>query len=183
MSVRDSHGKELKCVLLQIKERDRSTGVPRILVVRRDDEKIDLTETNDPAFLTVWVHLDQKLGEVELAKMVADFQALKEQAAANDIERKSIKNAIASVERDLTKLQDECDLKTEELRKLQRERDPERQKQTISAAVLVATETSDKLLKDLTANLADRDREIVELRASKRKLKEANERLKNGGAV
>lgn len=87
---------------------------------------------------------------------------------------------IAQIQRELNVLSAENDAKTEELRKLQRERDPERIARAVDDAVKARTSALEAELVKYKDLLAGAHGEIRELKESKRRLKEANECLKQG---
>jgi len=70
-------------------------------------------------------------------------------------------------------------LATETIRSLKKEQDPERVVRLVSAQVLEKTANLQLAVDDLKTKLAEREAEIAELKVSKRRLKEANQRLKD----
>lgn len=175
-AVLDPEGVKLKRVLLQILESDHNG--PRVLCVRHDDETMSLVDPAHRRFLLVWVPENIQLGEISFAEIYDKYLALKVLEVEREAERTDLNRQIASVERDIAAQEAELKTKTEELRKLQRERDPARLEAMVAAAVTAAEDKAHSTIGGLRSQLAEVRRENEELRASKRKLKEANDRLK-----
>lgn len=179
--VYDPTGIELVRGVLEITAKDEQ-GRPTDCRVRYDDETIDLTSKPGPnmerrEFLIVWTANRDRLGsgpipeEAELADMLRESVALLKQARA---ENKTSRDLIARIE---VEVRD----KTEALRRLQDERDPAIVERKVADAVARATDGLEEDVKNYRGRLAAAEREIEELRASKRKLREALERAKDGG--
>jgi hypothetical protein len=175
-AVVDPDGIKLKRMLLQVIDRDERG--PRTLCTRHDHETIDLTDVDHRSFIIVWVPETITLGDVSLAQIYNEFQNLKVINAQRELERVELSREIRDVERDIERAQAENKTKTEALRDLQRERDPERLEATLRARVEGRTASYQETLRQAMQKLDEQKREIEELRASKRKLKEANDRLK-----
>lgn len=153
---------------------------PRTLVVRRDHERIDLTNEQQRTFLMVWISEDQVLGELRLTDILAEHDAVKEANgklvnAKIEWERTEIK-----LRADLAEFAQDLDTKTEELRALQRERDPGRVERAVKEQVDIKTKELEGKLTAANALLAEQESEIAELRATKKKLRERIDRLEQG---
>lgn len=178
--IRDPKGNALKLVLLQVLDRDEQG--PLTLRCRRDHESIDLAgqDSRDLKFWVAWVCEDDVLGELQITDVYREMEAAKQDLDKATSEIIEAKQQLNTFSRELAKLQLADVAKTEELRKLQRERDPARFDASVAAAVELQTAKLESNIHSLRKMLADSQREVEELRVSKRKLKEANDRLKEG---
>jgi hypothetical protein len=174
--VYDHKGVELLPTILQIKERNEQ-GAPVLLRVRFDDEKVGFVDPNERTFLIVWapVGAQHEFPASDLARQFHEAKLLSEQLHTEVVETRRM---IDQVQREHKALTEENEKKTAALRELQRERDPERLAGLIDSAVRIAGDKAAKEITELRATLATKDSEITELRASKRKLREALDRLK-----
>lgn len=175
-TIRDPKGNELKTVLLQVLEKDEQG--PVMLRVRRDHEKIDLTDETHREFWMAWVPVDKVLGEMRLDDILSEYTTLKELSEQRNAAKAQLDRDIATIQHEHEKLEAEAKTKTEELRRLQRERDPERVAFLVAEAVKERTTTLEDQIRRQAGDIVERDRWIAELRESKRRLKEANDRLK-----
>lgn len=176
-TIRDPKGNELKIVLLQVLEKDEQG--PLALRVRRDHEKIDLTDEGHREFLMVWTPVNAVLGEMRIGDIVSEYETLKELNEQRQAMKAQLDRDIAAIQHEHEKLEAEMKTKTEELRKLQRERDPERVAFLVAEAVKERTATLENQIRRQAADIVERDRWVAELRESKKRLKEANDRLKD----
>lgn len=176
--VRDPEGNALKRVLLQVLDSDAQG--PISLAVRRDHERIDLADERQRKFLIVWVSEDQVLGELQLTDLIDEFDKLKRVNEERLETKAQLDRDIENIRREQDTLERKNKELTESLRVLQKERDPERFGLAVADAVKVRTATLEDQINRQAAEKVALQREIEELRASKRKLKEANERLKEG---
>lgn len=176
--VRDPNGVELERAVLQIVDRDASGRVKTCLALY-DDETIDLKTAARPGaapeFLIVWRAGGDKLGNVipEEAELA---DALREALGNLKHAKAEIKSSRDLLERVEAEVRD----KTAALRALQDERDPRAVEDRVAAAVNAATTRLERELADARATIASMRSEADELRASKRKLREALERAKDG---
>lgn len=179
-ALRDHKGNELKLVLLQILE--RSDQGPTLCRVRYDHETINLEDPTQREFLMVWTPIDSVLGELR----TSDSDTLNELVTAKD-QLISARELVRDTKRDIdavTKanadLTAEIDQKTAALRELQKERDPAR----FERAVEERTKHIEQLLtlerSTSVSEIATLKSRITELEGSKRKLREALERAKEG---
>lgn len=178
MSVKDPSGNPLKLVLLQIIDSDEQG--PITLRARLDDEQISLANERQRKFLMVWTAVDNDCGLVDLANVYQEFEILKAQNEVRKETKAQLDRDIANIQRDVERLERENKDKTEELRQLHKERDPERIAVLVAHSVKERTATLEDQIRAQATEKANLQREIDELRASKRRLKEANERLKDG---
>lgn len=177
-TIKDPDGKPLKRVLLQVMDTD--VQGPRTLVVRRDHEKIDLGDERQRTFLMVWISEDQVLGELRLTDILAEHDEVKEAngklvAAKVEWERTEIK-----LRAELAEFAHDLDTKIEELRALQRERDPERVERMVAERTAAKTKELEGKLATAQALATSQESEINELRAAKKKLRERIDRLEQG---
>jgi chromosome segregation ATPase len=173
----DPNGVELVRSVLQVAERDDQNRVTHCRV-RYDDETIDLKEARaggrTPEFLIIWrAAKDDGLSsilpeEAELADLLRTAQS----------EIRTTRDLLGTAQRSLEAAQREIDAKTTDLRRLRDERDPEFIARKVAEAVASATEALEEDVKNYRARLAAAESESAELRASKRKLREALERAK-----
>lgn len=170
--MKDPKGNELKVVLLQVMDKDEQG--PLTLRVRYDHERIDLTNERDRTFLVMWTPVDSVLGEMRINDVYDELQEVKAQQIAMKSGLVDQDRAIEATRRDLAAMEAENKTKTEALRVLQKERDPDRLEAMVAARTVIL---NDKLTTAHAEN-ADLKRWIEELRAAKKRLKEANERLK-----
>ena len=175
--VHDAEGNELKLAIFQVTDRDEQG--PTRLRVLRDHEVVDLSKEENPTFMHAWVHVNGVLGEMRMSDLLHDFEELKVTAKDLAAQRVEQDRAIKGLQREVDAVQEENRVKTEELRRLQRERDPERVEKLVQERIMAATEDLRKELVTRNLEIGERNREIRELKESKRRLKEANERLKN----
>jgi len=176
--VKDPQGIPLKRVLLQVIDSDAEGAI--MLRARRDTERIDISDERKNKFLLVWCPEDTVLGEVDLAEMYDEFQTLKARMDAHLSQKEQLERDIDNVRRDFDTLTRENKEKTEALRVLQKERDPERFTIAVAQAIKERTASLEDQIRQQAADKVAMQREIDELKASKRRLKEANERLKDG---
>lgn len=167
-TIKDPKGNDLVPILLQVMEAD-ARG-PVVLRQRFDDETVSMVDVppesgaDQVQMYMVWA---PKLGGLGMFKLSRDQQRIE------------LDQLIARVQREASTIQDNR-VKTDALRELQRERDPDRVAAAVANAVEVRTATLQAEITQLKASVVERDREIAELKASKKRLKEANERLKDG---
>jgi chromosome segregation ATPase len=125
-------------------------------------------------------------------KSLADFDFIadlvlaptrKEEALMLELE--SAKDALVSVRHQLASVRHEIDavtednrVKTADLRRLHDERDPVKIQLVVVAAIERARADADREITELRATVATQKSELEELRASKRKLRDALERIK-----
>lgn len=125
------------------------------------------------------IHLAGNLDELKRAReMVRENRALldkAEEALRGAMAREQ--TLVSRITRIEDALGDREDLAAK-LKALQRDHDPERIKRQISEAVATATAELERQLSTVKLALTNANREIEELKASKRKLREALERLK-----
>lgn len=107
---------------------------------------------------------------VKMATMFGSLEALHRDCPAPDALKAERARQRAAI--------DELDHKTNALRELQRERDPSRIEALVAERVKSATATLDSALSQARRQCESAQREIEELRASKKKLREALERAK-----
>lgn len=177
MSVlRDPAGNELHLVMLQVWTSDERG--PILLKNRLDDENISLVDKAKNKFLMVWTAKEDAVGITELDPLITAAREAKEQAEAARAEIAQIQRDIAAVTAENKRLTAENEQKTQSLRELQKERDPGRIDRMIVEAVDKQTKLLQLEVASLKSTLADRDSDIAELKAAKKKLKEANDRLK-----
>lgn len=174
--IKDPSGHPMKQVVLQVTDTDL-VG-PRSFRALRDDETVNLAETKNREFIIVWVREDGRL--ISENKLIDDYHELLVLATRRQEEKAQLDRDIDNVKIGLGKLESENKIKTEELRVLRRERDPERIGYQIAEAVKNQTASLEQNIATLRADKANMQLEINELKYSKRKLKEANERLKEG---
>ena len=130
-TARTADGEELKLVLLRSVESDEQG--PRILEMMRDHEKYDVNE-NFRVF-TAWVKVNNMLGEMHINDLFSDFDKIKAQAKELHEMRIEQDRAIKTAQKQLADQEEEIKLKTEALRELQKERDPERFQKAVNQAV------------------------------------------------
>jgi chromosome segregation ATPase len=172
--VKDNKGNVLKPTLLRAVSADEKG--PINLRVIRDDEVVQLGSIpeHERRFIVVWVPEGSTLGKDRLSALLEEFENLKERFAERELHANEMKALTRSLEHDIAAVQDENKTKTEALRQLQKERDPDK------LEILVRERTA-KLEDDLIktrAEIATLKGENADLRASKKRLKEANERLR-----
>lgn len=181
MTVRDLKGNVLKLILLQVMDR-HADGMPLVLHVRREDERIDLTATTPnvptPQFLMVWVPADSGLSETSVSALVAELDAVKELQASAEQLRAQLTIDLNTVTREVQALIEENYTKTEALRVLQKERDPEHVARLVKEQTDKATEKLTTELVAARAQLSGLTSELTEAKVAKKRLREALERLK-----
>jgi hypothetical protein len=120
-----------------------------------------------------WVAAWLPLTDEQYAKLSKDTAWTNAQllVEASYQEAAALRHRVASLEADDA-------AKTEDLRRLQRERDPARNTATIAQAVKELTSALEDQVRQQAQEKVALQREIDELKASKKRLKEANERLK-----
>ena len=150
-TLRDPQGRELKLVLFQVVDRDANG--PRTLRVRHDHEKIDIANATEAerTFLLVWVPVNEVLGEMQMSDIFRDYEEVKEKAAALHAQVVQTNRDIDNVRREHASLSEELKTKTEALRALQKERDPERVNTLIASAVKVQTAALEDQVRDAAA--------------------------------
>lgn len=176
-TVVDPKGNRLVPVILQVIERD-ADNQPKTLRFSRDDEKIDLLDHENPQFLIVWSPSDLAHREASLSSLLVQFYDVKAQAKQLHEQVADVNRQIDWVRGEHAKMTAELETKTAELRKLQRERDPERVDREVAARVDAATAELRVALGQAKVNHEALKREIDELKAAKKKLREALERAK-----
>lgn len=181
--LRDHKGNELKLVLLQVMERGEQG--PTLCRVRYDHEVIDVGNASEiqREFLMVYTLVDSVLGELRMGDLKGTPEELLEYRdlllkAREEI--KATKNVLATAERHALEQDAELREKTNALRDLQRERDPNRLEATVAARVESATEQWRGQETAYRAEIATLKSRVAELEASKRKLREALDRAKEG---
>jgi len=90
----------------------------------------------------------------------------------------TLERALLQAKDRISELEHDVSTRNSELRRLHAERDPAALDRLVRIAVEKAGESSARELADLRSNIATQQSEIAELRASKRKLREALERTK-----
>ncbi len=178
--IRDPKGNELKLVLLQIME--RCDQGPTVCRVRYDHEKIGLANPEQREFLMVWTPVDSVLGEMRAEDNDTINSLMATQDALGDAHKEiaDTQKLCKQVQAANAALQVEIDQKTTALRDLQRERDPAR----LEALVQERTKELDTKFaaaqRSSGAEIAQLKSRVTELEASKRKLREALDRIKDG---
>jgi hypothetical protein len=173
--VYDPKGNELRLVLLQVVERDERG--PKVLQVRHDDETVDLANAtvDQRQFYMVWSPVEIGQGSFWVKDFVADFYVMKEAHENRDKEKREIEHNIESLRHDIEAVEAENKAKTEELRRLQKERDP------AVLERLVAERTAAETTKTHAAEAALRvlREELSQARIKNKRLKDENEALRN----
>lgn len=179
-TIRDPDGVELKKVLLHVVEEDGQG--PLMLRVRRDHEKIELSDDPDRVdkFLIAWSPVNSVFGELRLSDIFTDLEEVKAKQELLSAERVQQAARLRAAEQSLQSMEEENRVKTEALRVLQKERDPERIVALVRERVEQATEALAAELRQAKVDAEALQREVAELRTAKKRLKEANERLKGG---
>ncbi len=181
MRVEDPAGNRLTSVVLQVIERDPD-GQARTLRYLHDDETVDLAAANAAGgpiqFLIVWMAARDVQTEVGLPSLMEQIYSAKAKANERDEAIKALTNDVAWVRGEQAKLTVEIEAKTAALRQLQRERDPERIEREVSDRVSKATADLDTRLLVVKQENAQLRRDADELRASKKRLREALDRAK-----
>lgn len=172
-TMRDPEGRELRLVYFEYVGMDDVGSFT--LRIRSEEDTMtmpDKAEALRSKFLQAWVPLTEE----QQRDLKKDPKASLSQALVNApyLEASSLRKTIVALEEDLV-------VKTEELRKLQRERDPERFAFSVAEAVKTRTSSLEAQVQRTSAEKHLLQQEIEELRASKKRLKEANERLKGRG--
>jgi chromosome segregation ATPase len=175
-AVKDPAGNPLKRVLLQVIDSDEKG--PITLRARLDHEKIDITDERQRKFYMVWVTEDQELGVVWLNDLVKEFYKLKEIFKQREDQASQLTHQIDFVKHEFDSLRADNDRKTEALRVLQRERDPTRFDASIAERIAERTKALEDKLSQANMSLAKQRSEIEELKASKKRLREALDRAK-----
>jgi len=173
---RDPEGKPLTSIVLRVRNSDHRG--PTTLEVLHDTDVV-APQAGDQ-FMIVWAADAPNLGTSRFSTMFEELTKLKAIQTEMRVEIEAQHGAVASIQRAAGQLEEENAQKTEALRALQKERDPERQATTVRDAVEAATADLQAELKTTRAAHAELERLIAELRASKKKLKEAYDRLKAG---
>src|ERR1700744_2698601 len=170
--VLDPKGNELKPLMLQVVTSDERG--PITLRLRHDDETIDLASATveQRQFYVVYAPTDAKLAVTDWSKLLREVDELKEVHEAGIRERRAMYETGLSLQREVDAIVAENAKKTEALREMQRERDPERINALIKQAVNNATRTHEAELKVERAKTMALNIELATLRASKKKLKE-----------
>lgn len=181
MKVTDPNGHELLPVLLQVLESNERG--PRVLVLRHDDETIPLGEMPEEQrkFFTVYAPKDSTLPLTEWTSILRELESLKGETEADRRKLDDLKTRHETRMREHRAVVADNEQKTEALRELQRERDPERVAAQIRAAVTEATIKVEGELAVARGEVARLTSELNEAKASKKKLRESLERLKKGG--
>lgn len=172
--MKDPNGNALRQVLLQIIDKDECG--PIMLRVRRDHERIDLSE-GTPTFMIVWAPEDQILGELRLSDVLAELEEVKRQQAESKEMRVLQSRDLARFERDLAAKEKENEQKTAALRELQKERDPERFDRAVKERTAELQRALEAANNAGIRRAADLERRIAELETSKKKLRERISRL------
>jgi prefoldin subunit 5 len=173
-TVTDPNGVELKVTLLHVLESDHHG--PTLCRVRYDDESIQLADQPEAnQFLLVWAAPKSMLTADAIMK---DIFEVKERLVEIEEARKQVATHAQLVVAEATRLDAELQEKTAALRDLQRERDPARIEALVAQRVLERTQALEQSVATLKADAEAQRREIGDLRASKKKLREALERLK-----
>jgi len=179
--LRDGQGNELIPTLLHVADRDER-GRPTVCRVRYDDERIGL-DANDHArntFLLVWSPVDSQLGELDIKDLAREYETLKERADKMHELAVIVRQDIETVKAENARLVAENEQKTVALRELNKERDPERFDKAVADKVDFMTGLLQAKLKVSNEIIAKQESELRELRATKKKLREAIERYKEG---
>lgn len=176
--VYDHNGVELLPTILQVKERNEH-GAPTLMRVRFDDDKIGIANPEERTFLIVWAPVGAQ-HEFPADDLARQLHKARQDAAQFHEEVVDTRRLIDQVQREHKALTVDNEQKTAALRELQRERDPERIQRLIQEAVDKALIDANKQIADLRASAATKDSAITELKASKRKLREALDRFKEG---
>ena len=171
--IRDPEGRELRLVYFEyVGVDDLGSFTLRIRSSEDVETMPDRAEALRAKFITAWVPLtEEQRQNLRKDPKVALSQALVD---APYLEASHLRKTISDLEEELA-------TKTEELRRLQRERDPDRVAAAVAAAVKEQTAALEDQVRRQAAEKVELQREIEELKASKRRLKEANERLKERG--
>lgn len=181
MRVEDPEGNRLSCVLLQIIERDGDR--PRVLRLLRDDETVDLAaaavDGNTVSFLAVWATTDAVRAERGLSALMEDCYKLREISKERDEICKSLQNDVNFIRQEHVKINAELEEKTAALRQLQRERDPTRIEREVADRVQAATRELEARLSVVKQENHQLRRDADELRAAKRRLRDALDRKKS----
>jgi PAS domain-containing protein len=177
--VRDPKGNKLSCVLLLVVERDERG--PRLLRYCHDDETMDLATAGvadeKPTFYVVWAPSDATLAETDLSQL--------DEAARERVERvfgarfQSTRDELERLRAAHAKVVALDEEKTIELRLLHQERDPKRFDTAVRERVDASTAELQTKLRAAAIENADQKRQIEELQRSKRKLRDALDRLKD----
>lgn len=178
--LRDHKGNELKLVLLQVMERGEQG--PTLCRVRYDHEVIDVGNASEiqREFLMVYTPVDSVLGMGDLKGTPEELLEYRDLLLKAREEIKATKNVLATAERHALEQDAELREKTNALRDLQRERDPNRLEATVAARVESVTEQWRGQETAYRAEIATLKSRVAELEASKRKLREALDRAKEG---
>lgn len=177
--VLDPKGNKLSLVVLQVISR-HPDGRPEKLALRYDEERFEVSE--GATFILVWAAAGDLTGggQTALGKLVEDLDTVKAANASHALMATELRREADTLHRELKRIQVDNEAKTAELRALQRERDPERLERLIAERVAAATADLEAKLAVSKGIAADLNRTIDELRASKRKLREALDRAKEG---
>jgi len=181
MKIYDPKGNEMRPILLQVLTEDENG--PLTLRARYDDEeKIDLAASNvtERRFYVFFAPVKTKLGNTTWNEIVTEVEELRALSVERTKMKKEIDLEIESIRREVVALEADRDKKTAAIRELQRERDPERVDALIRQAVNNGIRGREAELKIERAKSARLESELAEVRTSKKKLKEAYERLKEG---
>jgi len=177
--VRDPNGTELVPTLLHVLERD-DCGNPTVCRVRYDDEKI-LLERDEPeapaaTFLIVWA--PREIGGVTLpiVDVIAKANEAHELRATVDAARRE--TAMMSIECD--RARSELEQKTAALRDLQKERDPQRMERAVQERTVDLQRQLTEARSRAASEASLLRSRIAELETSKKKLRDALERIKDG---
>lgn len=176
--VRDPNGVELFPTLLHVLEKDECDRVTLCRVRYGDDMvKLDGVDTRKNQFLLVWAPVSSLL---DADQLFADFAVVKRTAAELHEQVVAVKRDIARVSSENERLQGECAEKAATVRTLVKERDPERLERRVQERTVVVTGELESLRSSSAATIAALQSQVAELRASKKKLREALERAKEG---
>lgn len=179
MTFRDPKGNELRAVLLQVMERDEHK-MPLVLRMRYDHEpvKLDTGEGEPTTFWMVWAPRDLALGELRLSDLTEELDRAKVTATELSAELVLQNRRIDSVTREYAAITEENRVKTEALRVLQKERDPEHVERIAKEHVDKATAKLDGELRAALSREADLKSQLAEAKEAKKRLREALDRAK-----
>lgn len=176
MRVEDPAGNRLTSVVLQIVERDGER--PRLLRYMRDDETVDLADETNRHFMIVWVASDLARAETGLPALMEQLYDVNAQAKALKEGNATLCNDVERVRKQHERITAELEEKTTALRQLQRERDPARVEREVADRVAAATADLETRLSVVKQENHQLRRDADELRAAKRRLREALDRKK-----
>jgi hypothetical protein len=171
-------GKKHWLTVMQVVDRDPD-GKPRGYRILYDNETLDVGKAADEGnanFILVWTPLDQNANEQSMAGLVAEMEQLRGKQAELQALRTEQDRDLRRIEGEVTRLEADTAKKTEELRRLQRERDPERIAREVADQVAAQTAVMRAELTTARAAVATLTEELRGAQASKKKLREALER-------